>query len=308
MLGRGGPRLSFASEDGQSLILVLSLTAVMVIMAATLVTIVTGSVSAFGRDRQEVQAIDFGQTGLNYGVSYMSQWLAANDAAASLPVNSTVGTSSSPQYSGSVGGGTVKWWATKTASDTWTIYATGTSPTGVVRNESIKMAAVVTNTTQSSTVTTPQAPIYGYGYAMVDPNADCASVTPPANGGDTLGNSAAISVPIFIASSLCLSGGGSPLIVEPNLSGPQSVTLYVGKIYKTSGNSSPVGTSSRPIASANIVGGCQVSFHGWKNVVCSTPGVPTNGTGPGSGRVRICRSRSRSRSRRSTPRSTAPLT
>jgi hypothetical protein len=277
----GAGRARLASEDGQSLVLVLVLTATMVIMAAALATIITGSVSSSGRDTQEVRAIDLGQTGLNYGVSYMTQYLANNDSAGSLPVNSTVGTSAAPQYSGSVDGGTVKWWATKTASDTWTVYSSGTSATGVQRSESIQMKGVVTNTTQSSTISTPQNPIYGYGYAMADPNADCASVTPPANGGDLLGNSAAITVPVFIASSLCLSGGGSPLIAEPNASGPQSVSLYVGKIYKTTGNSSPVGTSSRPIASATIIGGCQANHKGYQNVVCSTPGVPTNGTGSG---------------------------
>jgi Tfp pilus assembly protein PilX len=279
-LARGVPS-RLADEQGQSLMLVLIVVMVLTISTTALATLVTSSEKSFGRDREEVRAIALGRTGLNYGVSYLSQWLAANDSSNSQPVAAAIGSSSSPQYSGSVDGGTVKWWATKTASDTWTVFADGVSPTAVVRHESIQMRATVTNSSTSTTVTTPQAPIYGYGYVMADPNADCAAVSPPANGGDTLGNSAAITVPVFIASSLCLSGGGSPLIAEPATNPTQTVTLYVGKVYQTEGNSSPVGTSARPILSANVVGGCKISFHGWKNVVCSTPGVPTSGTGSG---------------------------
>ncbi len=301
----GAGRARLASEDGQSLVLVLVLTATMVIMAAALATIITGSVSSSGRDTQEVRAIDLGQTGLNYGVSYMTQYLANNDSAGSLPVNSTVGTSAAPQYSGSVDGGTVKWWATKTASDTWTVYSSGTSATGVQRSESIQMKGVVTNTTQSSTISTPQNPIYGYGYAMADPNADCASVTPPANGGDLLGNSAAITVPVFIASSLCLSGGGSPLIAEPNASGPQSVSLYVGKIYKTTGNSSPSGRAAGQSPLRRSSAAARPTTRATKTSSAAPRASRPTGPARGSGRALMGRPRSTSRCRRSTRRTTA---
>lgn len=263
-------------QRGQALVLALGVTMVLVIMAAALATVVVSSESGAGRDTQEVRAIDLGRTGLNYGTAYLSQWLTTNDSTGAQPVGTSIGSQSTPQSSTSVDGGTVSWWATKTAADTWTVYADGTSKTGTVRHESIQIKGVV-----SGGIQTPQDPIYGYGYAMADPSADCTSVTPPPNGGDLLGNSAAITVPIFIASSLCLSGGGSPLIAEPSASGPQIVSLYVGKVYQTQGNSSPVGTSSRPILSADIVGGCKISFHGWKNVVCNPAGVPTSGTGSG---------------------------
>ena len=218
---------------------------------------------------------------MNYGVSYMSQYLSASDPTGALPVNSAVGSSSSPQFSGSVDGGTVKWWSTKTAADTWTIYAKGISPTSAVtRNLSVQMRATTTTVPGGTTTANlPQSPVYGWGYVLADPSSDCT-----VSGGNTLGNSAQITVPTFVAGSLCLSGGGSPLIAEPAAEPAgvtQSVTLYIGKKYQTASNSSPVGTSAKPILSEDIVNGCQVSFHGWQNVSCSTPGVPTNGTGSG---------------------------
>jgi Tfp pilus assembly protein PilX len=272
------PRL-LAEQRGQALIMALGITMVLTIMAAALASVVIGSETQAGRDTQEVRSIDLGKAGLNYGTAYLSQWLAANDSDSSKPVGTALGSSGSPQSTQSVDGGTVSWWATKTASDTWTVYSQGTSKTGIVRNETIQMKGIVTNGSQSSTITTPQAPIYGYGYAMADPNADCTTLS---SGGDTLGNSAQITVPIFIASSLCLSGGGSPLIAEPNASGTQTVSMYVGKKYQTQGNSTPVGLSSRKILSATIVGGCQTYFKkNWTNVQCNTPGDPTSGTGSG---------------------------
>ncbi len=261
-------------QRGQALVLALGVTMVLTIMAAALATVVVGSVSGAGRDTQEVRAIDLGRTGLNYGTAYLSQWLATNDATGTQPVGTGIGSQASPQSSTSVDGGTVSWWATKTAADTWTVYADGTSKTGTLRHESIQVKGVI-----SGGIQTPQDPIYGYGYAMADPNADCTTL---ASGGDTLGNSAQITVPIFIASSLCLSGGGSPLIAEPNASGTQTVSLYVGKVYQTQGNGNPVGLSSRKILSANVVGGCQTYFKKkWTNVQCSTPGDPVSGTGSG---------------------------
>jgi Tfp pilus assembly protein PilX len=270
-------------EGGFSLVIALLVTSVLTISTVAVATMTASTERSFGRDRQEVRAIDLGQTGLNYGVSYMSGWLNANDTNNTQTAGATVGSSTTPQYTATVDGGTVKWWATKTGADTWTIYSTGISPTGAVtRRQSLQMKATTTTSTSTTTSTTAASDIYAYGYVMADPNADCASVTPPANGGDTLANSAAITVPIWIASSLCLSGGGAPLIAEPNASGTQSVSLYVGKVFRTEGNATPVGTSARKILSANIVGGCQAYFKkNWTNQVCSTPGNPVNGSGSG---------------------------
>ncbi len=224
--------------------------------------------------------MNIGQSGLNYGVSYMQQYLAANDSTNGLAVGSTVGSSGTPMYSGAVDGGTMSWYATKTGSATWTIYANAVSPNGAVtRRLSLNMGGNVT--TQTTTLTA--SPVYAYGYVMADPNADCASLSPPANGGDSIANSAALTVPIFIASSLCISAG-APAIGEPAVEPAgvtQSVTLYVGKTFRTSGTANPVGSAAKPILSANIVGGCQVNFHGLQNRVCSTQGSAVSSSGSG---------------------------
>ena len=51
-----------------------------------------------------------------------------------------------------------------------------------------------------------------------------------------------------------------------------------------------------------VVGGCQISFHGWKNVICSQQGVPTAARAPASGRTATARRRLPSPSRPSTGR------
>jgi hypothetical protein len=267
-------------ESGLALVLALIVVAAMSISTVALVGLVTSNETAFGRDRQEVRALNIGQSGLNYGVSYMQQYLAANDSSNGLAVGSTVGSSGSPMYSGAVDGGTMSWYAAKTGAATWTIYANAVSPNGAVtRRLSLNMGGNVT--TQTTTLTA--SPVYAYGYVMADPNADCASLTPPANGGDSISNSAALTVPIFIASSLCVSAG-APAIGEPSVEPAgvtQSVTLYVGKTFRTSGTANPVGSSATPILSANIVGGCQVNFHGLQNRVCSTQGSAVSSSGSG---------------------------
>ena len=63
-----------------ALVLALIVVAAMSISTVALVGLVTSNETAFGRDRQEIRALNIGQSGLNYGVSYMQQYLAANDS------------------------------------------------------------------------------------------------------------------------------------------------------------------------------------------------------------------------------------
>ena len=133
-------------ERGLALVLALLVVAAMSISTVALVGLVSSNETAFGRDRQEVRALNIGQSGLNYGVSYMQQYLAANDSTNGLAVGSTVGSSGTPMYSGAVDGGTMSWYATKTGSATWTIYANAVSPNGAVtRRLSLNMGGNVTD-------------------------------------------------------------------------------------------------------------------------------------------------------------------
>ena len=268
-------------DTGLALVIVLVAILAMTLSTITIVQLVTSNEGAFGRDRQVARATNIGQQGLNYGVSYMQSYLAQTDASNALAVGAQVGSAGTPKYTGAVDGGTMSWYAVKSAVSEWTIYANAVSPNGAVRRRlSLKMGGTVT----PSVTATSASPVYGYGYVMADPNADCAALNPPANGGNSISNSAALTVPVFIAGSLCISAG-SPAVAEPTIepSGlTQSVTMYVGKTYRTSNTASPVGTSARPIKIANVVAGCQAYFKkAWTNQVCSTSGNPTNGTGSG---------------------------
>ncbi len=261
--------------------LVIIVVAAMTISTIAMVQLVTTNQKAFGRDDQVARATNIGQSGLTYGVSYLQSYLAQYDTDNQLPVGSLVGSAATPKYTGPIDGGTMSWYAAKTAVGAWTIYANAVSPTGAVTR---RLSLTIAATTTPSSTTTTASPLYGFGYVMADASMDCAAANPPANGGNTIGNSAALTVPTFIASSLCVSAG-SPVIGEPLIEPvgqTQSVTLYVGRTFRTSSTGSPIGTSARPIKSANIVAGCQAYFKKkWTNQVCSTPGNPLNGAGSG---------------------------
>ena len=261
--------------------MVLIVVSAMTISTAALMTLLTSNEKSTGRDRQVIRATNIGQAALNYGVSYMQSYLATNDADGAKAIGSTVGTAAAPKYTGPIDGGTMSWYAVKDTAASWTIYAHAVSPSGAVsRNFSLKMGGTAT----AQTATTTASPVYGYGYVMADPNADCASVSPPANGGDTIDNSAAITIPLYIASSLCVSAG-SPAIGEPAVEPvgvTQSVSLYVGKTFRTANTASPVGTRRSRSRSRTSSYGCQAYFKkNWTNQFCNTPGVPTSGTGSG---------------------------
>ena len=66
---------------------------------------------------------------------------------------------------------------------------------------------------------------------------------------------------MYIKGSLCVSGNSSPFILQPTGT-TQTVTVYIGKKFKSSSNASPIGTSAAPIHLATIVGGCIDANHG----------------------------------------------
>ena len=253
-----------AAEDGVALILALSIVMVLAISSATAVELVRSNERSSGRERQVARALGVAEAGLDKGVYAVS----ATDPNATLPAGSTLGTTS---YT--LDGGSGQWSAAKNADSTWTISALAYSPTGTVE----RRLQVVVQPSQDTTGT-PLDPVYAWGFFMGDPAADCTDLS---TGGDTVSNSAKVTVPTFIASSLCLSGGGAPLVAEPGTS-VGTVPLYVGGKLRVEGNSSPVGTTAQPIKSATIVGGCQTYFKKkWKDVICSSPDSPTSGTGSG---------------------------
>jgi Tfp pilus assembly protein PilX len=248
-------------EEGIALVLAILIVAVLTISVTATIGLVVSTQTTSSRDRQSAKAFSAGEAGLDYGINQV-----LNAEAGGTQPNGTALSLSSQTIDGS----TVATAATKAVDGSaWTVTATATSPNGHV-------VKVLQEQLEPQTVTTPGAPspVYGYGFFMGDPLADCTTGT-----GNTIGNSAQVTEPVFIASSLCISGGSQPLVANPTSGSP--VSIYIGGKFQTSGNSSPIGTSSSLLSSATIVGGCQINFHGLRTVPCDAQGVPTNGTGPG---------------------------
>ncbi|HEV8459748.1 MAG TPA: pilus assembly PilX N-terminal domain-containing protein [Gaiellaceae bacterium] len=251
----------FRDESGVALILALIVVATLTISVAALTTLATTNEKSFARDRQDVRALNSAEAGLNGAIAK----LKASDPS----------TTSIPDLSGSIDSGGWSYTASRTQPDPtghpndylWTVTATGTSPDGsITRQVQTQVKQSVTPGTVTTTTTVPQSGVYGYGLYMGDPNSDCT-----VSGGNIFNGSTAVTVPIYVGGSLCLTGGSS--IAEPASSPGGTLTLYVGKKFKSQGPSSPVGTSSKHIASATIVGGC---LAGTNSVSCSRLGDPNN--------------------------------
>src|SRR5206468_2531074 len=153
-----------------------------------------------------------------------------------------------PSTSYTFDGGSGTYSGTKNADGSWTVVSLATSPDGRVTRR-------VEETIDPHTVTTgsPISPVYGYGFVMADPVPDCTVLSTTGN---SIGNGAKVTVPVYVAGSLCLSGGSSALIGNPAVG--SKISVYVGGKFQTSGNSSPVGGSgaANQIAKATVVGGC----------------------------------------------------
>lgn len=258
-------------ESGVALILALVVVMTLTISVAALTTLASTNERAFGRDRQDVRALNSAEAGLNGAIAKLKA--------------SPASTTSIPNLSGSIDSGNWAYTTSRTQPDPtghpneylWTITATGTSPNGsVTRQVQTQVKQTITPGTSTVTTTVPQSAVYSYGLYMGDPNSDCT-----VSGGNLFNGSTAVTVPIYVGGSLCLTGGSS--IAEPASSPGGTLTLYVGKKFKTQGPSSPVGTTTKRIASATIVGGC---LAGTNSVSCSQLGNPNNcpsGGGCGSG-------------------------
>jgi Tfp pilus assembly protein PilX len=248
------------NDEGMALVLAVLIVAILTISVTATLELVASTQTTSARARQAAAAFSAAEAGLDLGAN---QVVATETGSAQANGTTLTGAQT-------VDGNPVSWSASKAGDgSTWTVNVTATSPNG-------KVVRTLQEQLEPQTVTTAGSPsaVYGYGFFMADPTADCTTGT-----GDTIGNSSLVTEPVFIASSLCISGGGGPLIANP--SGGSPITVYIGGKFQTQGNSSPIGTSSNLLSSATIVGGCQISFHGWQTVPCDQQGIPTNGDGSG---------------------------
>jgi hypothetical protein len=254
-----------AREDGIALIMAVGIVGVLSISAVAAVEVVRATQVASTHERQGGRTLGSAESGLDAGANAA---ITAEDAAAQAPGTTLSGSST-------IDGSSVSWTAAKAADGlTWTITSTATSADGKVKR-------VLQRTLASETTTTPGTPsdVFDYGFFMGDPSADCTVLT---TNGDTIGNGAQVTVPIYIASSLCLSGGSDPVIGNP--SGGSAISLYVGGKLRVDGPTNAVGTQTSPIAKATIVGGCQVMpKKTWLNVPCDQHGSPNSNPSSGGG-------------------------
>src|SRR4051812_42684391 len=133
-------RLLGAEERGVALVLTLLIVSALTISTAAVAALMISNERAFGRDRQEVLALNTAEAGLNYGLSALAATVdptgAASSAAWYPATYQSLGTKAA--FSDSSGTGT--WWANKLDANTWRLYAQGVSPNGhVTRNVSMKV-------------------------------------------------------------------------------------------------------------------------------------------------------------------------
>jgi hypothetical protein len=218
-----------AREEGVALVMAVIVVAALTIATAALIQLTTSNQAAFTRDRLETRAFNTAEEGLNSGIATLRGF-----DNGSRPQNSTYGSSGTPVACCNGLGG---WWAMKTSPVAWTIWAIGRSPSGeVLRTLSVQARAdTVTTTTEPSLA-------WANGFFVGD-GSGCTYMV----------GTSTLTVPVWIAGDLCLTG--TQQIEEPSSSGPQTVMIHVGGKLRMEGGAR-VGSSSRQIAAANVVGGC----------------------------------------------------
>ncbi len=230
------------NEDGVVLVIALLVVAALTISTAAMVTLTQSNERAFGRDKLETRAFNTAEQAFNEGIATLRGYDNGTIAAGSFYASEA----SPATCCGGLGG----WWAQKVNSSNWQIWSTGLSPNGDV----LRRLSVQTNV-DTTTITTQPSLAWSYGFFIANPPS-CTNIV----------GTATLTVSTFINGDLCLQGTNQ--IVEPNATGAQLVDLYVkGKLYIT--GSAQVGTASRRILQANIVGGC---VRNNQNKICSQSG------------------------------------
>ena len=227
----------------------LLVVAALSITTAALAQLVASNEHAFGRDRQARLAFNTAEAGLNYGISYLAQ---TTDPSGVQSTGTTVGSSGSPISYGTAtpqGTGTGGWWATKTSSTQWQVWATGTSPTGDVFRE---LSVQVVSKTQPGTIV-PASLAWGYGLFIANPGAGCFTPQGTAN----------LTISVYVNGCMKLSGSAG--IAEPTGSTGPSIKVYAATTISIQGNSANIGANGTPVLSVTAPGGCT----GAKGVICS---------------------------------------
>lgn len=282
-------------ERGQALVLAILVMLVLVIGATAIAGLVASNETNSGRERQTAQALSAGEGGLD---------LAAN--AVNAGTASTVPTTTNiDQYGYSVG-----YWEVPVTDGSYPVgsyylNSKTVSPTGKVTRVlqevivprtvngftttpvtvSSNVASTSTGMSTLFTTTTGQpSPFWSYGFVMggaphtgnLTPDQVCAnpSTSLPTT---SFGGSGAISVPVWIAGDVCITGGANPAIGNPVGS---TIGVHIGGNLYVNGPDSAIGTPASPVADADIYI-CWTDFHSWYSLSCQSNAKTANDGGSG---------------------------
>ena len=220
-------------EEGISLVLVLVIVATLTLATASLSALVISNTKAFGRDRQQARAFNVAEAGLNYAVSRLTNY----DPSGSLAVNSTLGSSDIPQlFTLDGGAGNGGWWAEKTAPTMLDVYARAVSPNGTLSRE-----VSVSATTEHVSHHLQPSVAWGYGLFVASPSGCTrSSETPPSP---------------CPSSSSPTSAFRAQRHRRAEPERPEARHALRRRTPDDLGDAT-VGTASRKIISATVVGGC----------------------------------------------------
>ena len=252
-------------ESGVALVLTLLIVAALTISTAAVAELMISNEKSFGRDRQEVLALNAAEAGLNYGLSTLA---ATVDATGSAGYGSAAWYPTTYQTSGTTvpfddSAGKGGWWANKIDANTWRLYAVGISPNGRVTR---KVSMKVRSATQPGTVI-PASSTWSKGLFVGNPGASCF----------TPGGSAVLTISIYVKG--CIKFSGNVGIAEPSTSTGPSVQVYAETTISFGSGSASIGTASNKVYSVIAPQGCT----GKSGKICSAPGsnvYAQNYTGP----------------------------
>ena len=256
-------RALVCDERGISLVIALLITSALTITTAALAELIASNEHSFGRDRQETLAFNTAEAGLNYAISYLAKTGDANGSAAIhaqeptqsgsyVAFSSTRPTSYHTFGAGTPQGtGSGEWWAEKSATKTWTIWATGLSSNSAVERE---LSTRVLSKTVPGTFT-PASQAWSYGLFVASPGPSC--FTPQGN--------ADLDISIYVNG--CIKVSGSAGIAEPTASTGNTIQVFALTTISVTGSSS-IGKSSKWIKSVTALNGC-TDGNGAHPAICS---------------------------------------
>ena len=237
--------MRLGDEDGIALFTAVIVSALLLVMATTVVTFSSASQRSAAYSGASADAYALAEGGIGQAMAVLSKpennALKADLLPAATVTQFTTGTAT---------------WGGVLAGDTWTLTSTGrvSNPTG-------PHATAATRTVRARvrvhpTVTQPlNNPAWNYVYATRPPSSGCDEVVQ---------QSVQISSPFFVSGNLCLQNTASIM------AGPLVVKGWLDLQQKQN----TVGTSSKKISDAHIANGCRYQSNGAFHKPC--PGASDN--------------------------------